>query len=170
MLASAGRRSGDRALSLLLLPSLQSQKNGAWYFLFTTYVVGDGASGQAQRFGSCGQAQTVLPTPADELGGVRVAILLERHLPKPIGTHVNIAGPHDTAAVFSNSCAREHRLSAQRTQPLQSMDRLLQVHRHFLVVCPAHNKFQARARVLHVRDSDCVSLAHDSSSEYCCQR
>src|SRR5580704_3043527 len=99
MLATGGRRSGDRALSLLLLPSLQSQKNGARYFLFTAHVVGDGAPGQAKRFGSCGQAQTVLPTPADELGGVRMAILLECHPPKPIGTHVNIAGPHDAAAL-----------------------------------------------------------------------
>jgi hypothetical protein len=113
MLATAGRRSGDRALSLFLLPSLQSQKNGAWYLQFPTDVVGDGAPGQAQRFRGCGQAQTVLPTPADELGGISVAILLERHLPKPIGTHVNIARPHDTATVFSNSCAREHRLSTR---------------------------------------------------------
>src|ERR1700730_10015507 len=35
--------------------------------LFSTHVVGDGARGQAERFGSCGQAQTMLPTPADEL-------------------------------------------------------------------------------------------------------
>jgi hypothetical protein len=73
MLAIAGRRSGDRALSLFLLPSLQSQKNGARYFLFTAYVVGDGAPRQAKRFGSCGQAQTVLPTP---LHGSGVPVLV----------------------------------------------------------------------------------------------
>src|SRR5258708_19871416 len=153
----------------LHFPALTRQQDGARHLMLAAGVIRHLPPRQPGSFGRIGQAQTVFPTPSDELDRIGPPVLLERHLEKPRGAHVDFSRPHDSMATLADAGERERRGIPQWTHTLEPKNGLAKVNGKHLFVCPPQAQCVITF-VLDVRNADRVALVHRSSSEYCCHR
>jgi hypothetical protein len=113
---------------LLSFPALAGEQYVARHLVLAARVVGHLPARDPERRGCIGQAQAVLPAPADELGRIGAPVLFERHLPEPISAHIAIARPDNAMAALADSGARKDSRIAQRAQALQSKHGLVQIN------------------------------------------
>jgi hypothetical protein len=112
------------------------------------------------------------PPPSDEFDRITSAVLLKRHFPQPIGTHINIARPHNAMTALSGAGTRKYCSISKSAQSLEPKDRFPQINRQCLAIRPSEQQ-HVLTYWPHSDDADSCRLAlpaHDSSSEYSCQR